>query len=183
VRQALDALRIKAASDPAAALKEAQILHEAYPSNPQVAIELAQLLAQAGQPEEAARTAGAAIKAALSAGVAPLAVETWKGFERQRDGLDLDVGALEALGRQLTNRKELGDAAWCFRSMKTKGADALRVQKGLIGVADATARDGNTRGAAQLYRFILSEFPQSSLRDYIESAIAQLDLKAAPARR
>lgn len=181
VKQALDAVRVKAGSDVPAALKEAQILREAYPANPMVAAELARLCHQAGAPEGLAAASGA-VKVALSAGTAPLAIELFKLYADQRDALELDAATLEQLGRQLTTRKELEDAAWCFRTMKARGADAIRVQKGLIGVAEAIARDGNLRGAVQLYRFILVEFPQSTLRDYIESAIAQLDLKAAAAR-
>ncbi|HXU81674.1 MAG TPA: hypothetical protein VN914_09775 [Polyangia bacterium] len=183
VKQALDGVRLKAASDLPAALKEAEVLREAYPANPQVAMELARLLRQAGQEQEALAAAAIGIKVAFSAGTAPLAVELWKLCAEARDGLELDLATLEALGRQLTTRKELDDAAWCFRTMKAKGADAIRVQKGLIAVAETCARDGNPRGAIQLYRFILGEFPQSTLRDYLESAIAQLDLKVAGARR
>jgi hypothetical protein len=183
VRQALDAVRMKTATDLPAAVNEARILRDAYPANPIVAVELAKLLRQAGHGTEAAAAASVAIRVALSAGTAPLAVELWKLCEGERETMELDAGTLEQLGRHLTTRKELDDAAWCFRTMKKKGADAIRVQKGLIGVAEAIARDGNPRGATQLYRFILSEFPHSTLRDYIESAIAQLDLKAAAGRR
>lgn len=182
VKQALDGVRLKAGTDLPAALKEVQTLRDAYPANPQVAVELANLLRQSGQQAQSVAAAAVAIKVALSAGTAPVAIEMWKLYSEARETLDLDAATLETLGRQLITRKELDDAAWCFRTMKSKGADAIRVQKGLIGVAEASAREGNLRGALQLYRFILSEFPQSTLRDYIESSIAQLDLKVGSAR-
>jgi hypothetical protein len=182
VKQALDSLRVKAASDPATALKEAQILREAHPVNPLVAVELALLLRQHGQAEEALAASAAAIKVALTSGTAPVAIEMWKTCGDDRHQLDLDPGTLESLGRHLTTRKELEDAAWCFRTMKDRGGDGLRVQKGLIGVADTIARDGNARGAVQLYQLILRDFPDSTLRDYIEGTVSALQRKSAASR-
>ena len=123
--------------------------------------------------------AAAAIRVALSAGTGPLAVEVWKSFQADREALALEPAALETLARQLTTRKDWNDAGWCLRAMKARGGDPIRVQKGLIAVADAIARDGSVKRAGQVFRFILTEFPDSPLRDYIEGAISQLERKAA----
>lgn len=180
VGEGLDGIAVKAESDVASATKDAELLRAAHPANPRVALVYADLLKRSGRDKEAAAAAGQAIKVALSAGAAPLAIETWTSYAAARDGLDLDAGALEALGRQLTTRKSLRDASWCFATMKPKGAEPLRVQRGLISVAEAAAADGHAASAAQIYRYILKEYPESTLREYMQNAIAQLDPGSVP---
>jgi hypothetical protein len=175
VNQALDVLMVKAGADPPAAVKEAQILRDAYPANPRVAVALARLLQQTGQKTESIAAAAHAIRTALTAGTAPLAIEMWGVISESRGELELDPIILEALGKQLVTRKNLKDAAWCFQAMLRRGGDPLRVQKGLISVAEATAREGNAIAAAQIYRLLLKEFPESTLREFMENAIVQLE--------
>jgi hypothetical protein len=175
VNQALDALTVKAGTDLPGAVREAQILRDAHPANPRVAVALARLFQQNGQKSEAIAAAAHAIRTALTAGTAPLAIEMWGAVSESRAELELDAITLEALGKQLVTRKNLKDAAWCFQAMRGKGGEPLRVQKGLISVAEVTARDGNPAAAAQIYRLLLKEYPDSTLREYMENAIAQLE--------
>lgn len=179
VKQTLDALRLKAASNPEGALTELQILRDAHPMNAIVAVELASLLQRNGKETEALTAAAVAIKVALTGGTAPLAVDTFSQFASARERLDLDAQTLELLARQLITRKDLNNAVWCFRHMGKKGGDAMRSQKGLIAVAEAAARDGNAKGAVQIYDYILVTFPDTTLRDYVETAKNELLLRSA----
>ena len=121
VNQALDALTVKAGADLPTAVKEAQILRDAHPANPRVAVALARLLQQTGQKSESIAAAAHAIRTALTAGTAPLAIEMWGAVSESRGELELDAIILEALGKQLVTRKNLKDAAWCFQAMRGKG--------------------------------------------------------------
>jgi len=173
--QALEGLRVRLTSDPAGALTEALVLRDAHPVNPRVAVFVAETLKEQGQATEATAAASHAIRVALSAGAAPVAVELWNNFSAQRQDLDLDLPNLETLGKQLLTRKALTDAAWCFQAMKSKDGDSLRVQKGFISVAEAATKEGNTSAAARVYRHILQEFPDSTLREFIENALVQVE--------
>ncbi len=168
-------VRLPTASDPPAVVAEPT----PQPASAQATGEQAQALLRAGQTSEALVAAAAAIKTAISGGAAPLALELLKAFHVHRDRLELDVPALEALGRQLMTRKELNDAVWCFCAVATRGKDPVRAQKGLIAVADSANRDGQHRAALQIYEFILKKFPDSGFRDFIETASADVKKRLA----
>jgi hypothetical protein len=182
VKQTLDAIRMKAGTDLAAAVKEATVLRDAHPMNPQVAVELANLLRRSGAQAEALTAAAAAIKVALNGGAAPLAAETFKAFGDARDRLDLEPGTLELIGRQLLSRGELDHAVWCFRAMGVRGGDKVKVQKGLIAAADAAARAGHVEPALRIYEVVLRDHPDTGFREFIETARNDLKARGTGAR-
>jgi hypothetical protein len=176
VAQALEGLRVKAAVDLQGAIREADILRRAHATNPAVSLEAARLLHKAGRVDEAAQTAGQAIKIALTAGASPLAAEILQIFAKEREQLRLDGATLDQLGRVMVARNSLNEAMWCFNTLLAGGGDAVKGQKGLISVAEATARAGNAAAAAKIYNHILSKFPDSPFRDYVTDAKSRLRL-------
>jgi hypothetical protein len=182
VKQTLDAIRMKAGIDLASAVKEATVLRDAHPMNPQVAVELANLLRRSGAQAESLTAAAGAIKVALNGGAAPLAADTFKAFGDARDRLELDAGTLELIGRQLLSRGELDHAVWCFRAMGVRGGDKVKVQKGLIAAADAAARVGHAESALRIYEVVLRDHPDTGFREFIETARNDLKTRGTGAR-
>lgn len=174
VDQALGQLRLKAGSDLPGAVKDAQLLREAYPAHPLVAAELARVLAKAGQTQESCTAAVAAIKTAIAAGTGPVAVDLFVEFAPVRHQLDLQTPALEALGRISLQRNLLDDALWCFNSLARLGGDATKVQKGLIAVAEGAAKAGNTSRAVEVFDLLLGQYPDSPFAAYVEDAKSRL---------
>jgi len=174
VDQALAQLRLKAASDPASAVTEAELLRQAYPAHPQVAAEWARILAGSGTNESSLAAIAAAIATTLSAGTGLLALELFAEFTPLRDKITFAPPTLEALGRALLQRNQGEDALWCFAAMARMNGDATRVQKGLIAVAEAMMRNGDSARAKAIFDQILTRYPDSPFATYIEDAKGRL---------
>ena len=95
-------------------------------------------------------------------------------FAPVRHQLDFQAPTVEALGRILLQRNLPDDALWCFNSLARLGGDATQVQKGLIAVAEAVARAGNTSHAVEVFDLLLSQYPDSPFTAYVEDAKSRL---------
>jgi len=181
IKQAIVEIRARASSDIGAAVADAQALCEAYPTNPQVAAEVARLLLKAGRMPDAVAAAAAAIRISVNGGSAPVAADLINSFLAHRDEFDLDPTILEALGRHLMTRSDFNGSLWCFRAMRKRGGDPMKTQKALLSLAENGARAGNAGAALKIYDYIILHYPDSTLRDYVENARSTLQVRSGAA--
>ncbi|MCC6748707.1 MAG: hypothetical protein IT371_13690 [Deltaproteobacteria bacterium] len=162
------------------AIAEAEALRAQAPHHPVILGELAKLNLRAGRADAAIAAGREALRQALRGGSGPIAAELYGALEAHRKDLGLEGPEYDQLARILLNRNAYDDAVWCFRAAEVTGADGVRVQKGIISVAEAALRGGDEETALRFFRYFLKTYPASDFVGYCQGEIGRLERKRGP---
>jgi len=180
--RAIKQLAATGEDDVPAAIAEAESLRLKAPRHAGLLAELAKLYLRAGRSAEAITTASQAMSQALSTGAAPVAVACYSAFSAHRKALVLQAPELEQLGRALVGGQKFADAAWCLSTCAKLGGEHIRVQKGMIALAEAAAKAGQLPIAARIYEYVIQNGPGTANAEYCQAALGRIQtrLKKSP---
>ncbi|MGK7345602.1 MAG: hypothetical protein ACNS63_07315 [Candidatus Nitrospinota bacterium M3_3B_026] len=175
IKRAVEQISQKAETDIITAIREAEELRASHQDNPVVLAELSRLYMKKGEGENALLTGRVAVSRALAMGLNDEAVKTFQALGKLRGKLKLEAKEFEKLARSFVPRGMFDEAVWCFRASAASGGDKIRIQKGIISVAEAAARAGNAKKAMAVYAFFIKSFPDSEFLGYCKNEYKKLN--------
>jgi hypothetical protein len=171
-------MKAKASSgDVAGAIALGETLRAQEPRHPQLLHDLAALLLKAGRAPAAATAGSAAISAALAGAAMPLALATFGELKEQRKAIKLTADEFDQLARALLSGSHFAESAWCFVASGPAGADTIRWHKGMVSVADAAAKAGNSEVAVRIYQHMVKAAAGTPISDYCKQSLERVQAR------
>jgi hypothetical protein len=172
-------MKAKASSgDVSGAVALGETLRAQEPHHPQLLHDLAALLLKAGRAPAAATAGSAAISAALAGGAMPLALATFAEMKEHRKSIKLTADEFDQLARALLAGSHFAESAWCFVASGPAGADTIRWHKGMVSVADAAAKVGNSEVAVRIYQHMVKAAAGTPISDYCKQSLERVQARA-----
>jgi len=159
------------------AIAQTEALRATNPSHAGLLAELSKLYLRAGRVPEAVDTASEALSRALSSGASGVALTCYLAFQAHRKSLKLKAVEFEELGRILLEPRRFADAAWSFAVSAKFGGQPIRIQKGIIAVADAANKAGQLQEAARLYQYVLQNSPAPAHGEYCQHMLSAIQAR------
>ena len=162
-----------AGKEPARALSEARAHLGKFPGNAGILAEIAKLQLALGETDQAVQDARTAIGQALSSGATPVAVEVYQSFLERKAELNLDGRTYEQLSKVLLNQGNFSESLWCICESEKAGGDLLKVQKGIIGIAQEASKK-QPELAQRYYQYFTTQYPESPFAQFCQEAMKHL---------
>jgi len=169
--------RVRCLAPVRGAIAQTEALRATNPSHAGLLAELSKLYLRAGRVPEAVDTASEALSRALSSGASRVALTCYLAFQAHRKSLKLKAVEFEELGRILLEPRRFADAAWCFAASAKFGGEPIRIQKGIIAVADAANKAGHLQEAARFYQYVLQNSPAEAHGEYCQRMLSVIQAK------
>ncbi|KTD76606.1 hypothetical protein [Legionella waltersii] len=137
-------------------------------------LQLSFLYKKANRKQEALVKASVAINKCLSDGMGFEALQLFKYFSKDRSQLQLQSQQLQILASHLIKHKLYMDAAWCYMLVLAEELsldEQLGVHKKFVSLATEANQNNEPEIALNLYQLFLQRYPESTLVDFVKSAM------------
>ncbi|KTD61107.1 hypothetical protein [Legionella spiritensis] len=140
-------------------------------------LQLSYLYKKANRIPEAIEKAGMALQACLAEGMWFEAVQLFKSFAKERAQLDLSPAQLLLLAPHLGKQKLFMHAAWCYLiaiNAMEDDDEKLAIQKKFLSLAHDASQQNQLEVALKLYHLFIQNYPDSTLIDFVNTAMSNV---------
>lgn len=143
-------------------------------------LQLSYLYKKMDRKTESLEKANAAFSICLNEGMGYEAVQLFKYFTKDRSQLQLENSQLLVLAPHLSKHQLFMDAAWCYLLVmadELSSEELLSIQKKFVSLANEAGQQNHLDISINLYNLFLQRYPDSTLIDYVKTAVVSVQEK------